>query len=569
MPGSIFISYRREQNPKDARALFERLRREFGEGEVFIDLEGIEPGEDFVETLERQLDGCRVLLALIGDRWAEATDRHGRRRLDDENDFVRIELRTALRRGIRVIPVLVDGAPPVTAAQLPGDLQGLVRRQALSLDFHKFDTDVGRLVHSLRRLLASPSPSTPPPPPPPQPSPPPLSTASSTPSSTAAPTRSNAAATPTQPPSPSAAPAPAPKAAPQPSKAREPDPPHSAPPGTPSTGNWPLLAAVPVVLALAVWGLSQLGPSDPAPVAPSPAAPPIAPPPPPPPAPVAAQSPATRAVPPAGTRFRDCEDNACPSLVVLPEGRFTMGSPAGEQGRYDDEGPQHEVRIGYRLAVMEAEVTRGQYRAFVGDTRRVQTGCAGGGNWQQPGFEQTDDHPVVCVSWDDGRAFAQWLSRRTGKAYRLLSEAEWEYAARAGSQSRYSFGDDDRKLCRFANVADRSAKAQFPVGLTVDCDDGAVHTSSVRKYQPNAFGLYDMHGNVWEWVQDCWPEGQKGYEEAPSDGSALQASACSRRLLRGGAWNSFPWSARSALRLRGDPSDRVGFTGLRLARMLP
>lgn len=153
MPGNIFISYRRSESPKDARALYERLRREFGEGHVFIDLEGIEPGEDFHDSLERQLAGCDVLLALIGRDWTEATNERGERRLDDENDFVRIELRTALARGIRVIPVLVDGCPPPAVQRLPEDIRKLVRRQAVSLDFSRFDTDVGRLVAAIRRVF--------------------------------------------------------------------------------------------------------------------------------------------------------------------------------------------------------------------------------------------------------------------------------------------------------------------------------------------------------------------------------------------------------------------------------
>jgi murein DD-endopeptidase MepM/ murein hydrolase activator NlpD len=153
MRGNIFISYRRGQSPKDARALYERLRREFGEQRVFIDLEGIEPGDDFVATLERHLEGCVVLVALIGRDWVSAKDELGRPRLEDENDFVRIELRTALRRGIRVIPVLVDGALPPTSQQLPTDLQPLVRRQAVSLDFNKFDTDTGHLIRALHKIL--------------------------------------------------------------------------------------------------------------------------------------------------------------------------------------------------------------------------------------------------------------------------------------------------------------------------------------------------------------------------------------------------------------------------------
>ena len=187
------------------------------------------------------------------------------------------------------------------------------------------------------------------------------------------------------------------------------------------------------------------------------------------PTPSTSASAATQALPP-GTRLRDCRDDTCPWLVVLPAGRFTMGSPAGEAGRYDDEGPQHEVTIARKLAVMEAEVTRAQYAAFVDETGyRPQEGCytlnQKGDNfeldasrdWSTPGFDQTPQHPVTCVNWNDGQAYAQWLSKRTGQRYRLLSEAEWEYAARAGSTTRYSFGDSDSDLCSHGNVFDRSA----------------------------------------------------------------------------------------------------------------
>ena len=154
MPGSVFISYRRTGGAKDARAIFERLRRELAGHEVFIDLEGIEPGEDFVESLERQLDGCEALVVLIGPDWSDVTNEHGQRRLDDENDFVRIEIAAALRRGVKVFPVLIDGARPPRASELPEALQPLVRRQAVVLDYAKFDADILRLARAIAKALA-------------------------------------------------------------------------------------------------------------------------------------------------------------------------------------------------------------------------------------------------------------------------------------------------------------------------------------------------------------------------------------------------------------------------------
>ncbi|HMW23170.1 MAG TPA: TIR domain-containing protein [Burkholderiaceae bacterium] len=153
MPAGIFISYRRQEALKEARAIFEKLSREFGAGQVFIDLEGLDYGVDFVESLERQLQHCQVMLVLIGPGWVAAPDGHGGRRLDDANDFVRIELRAALQRNIRVVPVLFDGAPMPRTADLPADLEPLARRNKIDLDFHRFDADIGRLIGSLRKIL--------------------------------------------------------------------------------------------------------------------------------------------------------------------------------------------------------------------------------------------------------------------------------------------------------------------------------------------------------------------------------------------------------------------------------
>lgn len=268
---------------------------------------------------------------------------------------------------------------------------------------------------------------------------------------------------------------------------------------------------------------------------------------------------------PPGTRLRDCRDAGCPWLVVVPAGEFVMGSPEGEEGHQSDERPRHRVRLSELFAVMESEVTRGQFGQFVKEVGYKQQG--GGCAWDKPGFDQTDDHPVVCVDWNGARAFAVWLSKRTGQAYRLLTEAEWEYAARAGSSGRYHFGDKSAELCRYANVADQSAKKVYPSFTTADCDDGYVHTAPVKHYQPNAFGLYDMHGNAREWVQDCWHDTYKG---APAEGSESWETNCSedRRVLRGGGWYGQPVIARSAFRIRNSPNSRINYTGFRLARTL-
>lgn len=284
---------------------------------------------------------------------------------------------------------------------------------------------------------------------------------------------------------------------------------------------------------------------------------------------------------PPGSRFRDCMDDSCPWLVVVPPGRFSMGSPAAEQGRSNDEDPPHDVTIAYPLAVMEAEVTRGQFAAFVKETAYA---AAGGcylwngtmveldpkGDWQSPGFEQTDLHPVVCINWNDAQAYAQWLSKRTGQSYRLPSEAEWEYVARAGTQTRFWFGDKDEDLCAHENGFDRSAQAGLKDAakrLTIaECSDNYVFTAPVKSFKPNAFGLYDVHGNAWEWAQDCWHDDYKG---APNDGRAWESDCGDdRRVVRGGGWINYPQIARSAYRVRYIPGGRDYDAGFRVARTL-
>jgi formylglycine-generating enzyme required for sulfatase activity len=289
-----------------------------------------------------------------------------------------------------------------------------------------------------------------------------------------------------------------------------------------------------------------------------------------------------------GTVFRDCAE--CPEMVVVPPGRFQMGSPASEVGREPAEGPVREVRIGYPLAVGKHEVTRREFGRFVTATgyrteaeRNVGAqGCFGwngskfdwvaGLNWRSPGFDQGEDHPVVCVSWNDAQAYLKWLNDSVpGRGYRLLSEAEWEYAARAGrGSSRYPWDDDvdAREQCAWANGADQTAKAQIAwyEWRVANCSDGYAYTSPVGRFRANAFGLHDLHGNVWEWVQDVWHD---SYAGAPSDGSAwMSGGDPSRRVLRGGSWNYTPQYLRSAYRDWSAPGYRGGDAGFRIARTL-
>jgi formylglycine-generating enzyme required for sulfatase activity len=257
----------------------------------------------------------------------------------------------------------------------------------------------------------------------------------------------------------------------------------------------------------------------------------------------------------AGDRFRDFD--AAPEMIVVPAGEFMMGSPQGEGD--NDERPQHKVTIKNPLAVGITPVTRGEFASFISATgHKIETGAhvRNGrkwendpkASWRNPGFEQEDDHPVVCVNWNDAQAYVAWLRERSGgKAYRLLSEAEWEYCCRAGTKSAYSAGD----------------------GITIEQANfggNSEATTPVLRFPPNPLGLRDMHGNVWEWCEDNWHTDYEG--NPPSDGSVWPGGDSSYRVLRGGSWVDNPRFLRSANRGRDHPGNRVSFVGFRVARTL-
>ena len=235
------------------------------------------------------------------------------------------------------------------------------------------------------------------------------------------------------------------------------------------------------------------------------------------------------------------------------------------------------MRIAQPFALGEFLVTRKQYAAFVAETGHRGSGCAvlpldgtSGGkfdpalSWRDPGFAQADNHPVVCVSWDDGIAYASWLSKKTGRHYRLPSEAEWEYAARAGDTAGRYFGD--APICEFANVRDQSKKKLRSTGQFLECNSGFSNTSPVASFPPNGFGLYDMLGNVWEWVEDCWGS----YGDAPGDGAARENAVCRERVRRGGSWNSLErYLYNAGTRGRGLPDARWDWYGFRVASDYP
>jgi formylglycine-generating enzyme required for sulfatase activity len=229
-------------------------------------------------------------------------------------------------------------------------------------------------------------------------------------------------------------------------------------------------------------------------------------------------------------------------MVVVPAGEFMMGSPANERNRNGNEDPLHRVTIATLLAVSKFEVTFEQWDACVtiGGCAHVPDSNMGRGT-----------HPVINVSWGDVQQYVAWLSKMTGRPYRLLSEAEWEYAARAGTTTIYSWGDEIGKGNANCN------------GCGSEWDS---RPAPVGSFAPNQFGLYDMHGNVWEWVEDCL---HTNYEGAPKDGSAwIDQGDCNNRVLRGGSWFGDPLGLRSALRFWFSADDHAFDLGFRVGRTL-
>jgi sulfatase modifying factor 1 len=266
-------------------------------------------------------------------------------------------------------------------------------------------------------------------------------------------------------------------------------------------------------------------------------------------------------------------------LALIPTGTFRMGLP--DEDADDDHKPQHEVRISaFYLGV--TEVTRGQFRHFVRETKyktEAENDGKGGWGWDEesrslkqnpkytwlnPGFEQTDLHPVVNVTWNDAVAFCEWLSQVEDRKYRLPTEAEWEYACRARTTTKYSSGDDPESLASVANVADGTAKTKYPDWTwAIVARDGFIYTAPVAQFRPNAFGLYDMHGNVWEWCHDGFDA--EYYKRSPKEDPS-GPSQSTLRVFRGAGWFCHPHSGYSGGRGRGRPGIRASDLGFRVAR---
>jgi formylglycine-generating enzyme required for sulfatase activity len=459
----VFISYRRHDSRYQARMIYDAFQQALPREHLFMDIDSIPPGADFVEILERWVGECEVMLALIGSGWIDAVDpKTGRRRLDNQHDFVRIEIREALKRKIPVVPVLLDDALMPDADDLPDDLKKLVRRQAEFVQFRTFDEDVARLM---RRLAV------------------------------------------------------APEAIQADARARDAEAKRQA-----EEREFRAAGRIPVL----VGDRNQNQ---------------------------------TKWILPGGEVF--CDLDGGPEMVVVPAGSFVMGSPVTEPERSPHEGPLHTVTIAKPFAVGRHAVTRGQFAAFVKATSHKAEGADNDpkASWRNPGFRQDDSHPVTCVNWDDAKAYISWLATATGKPYRFLTEAEWEYAARAGTTTPFWWGPS-------ITPAQANYNGNFVYRGGGGAGEYRKGTVPVSDFKANPWGLYNVHGNVWELCEDAW---HSNYDRAPTDASAwLQGGdgPDGTLVVRGGTWFEYPRVLRSAQRYWSATVRRDYGLGFRLARTL-
>ena len=456
---SIFISYRREDSAAYARLLSSSLKAHFGaRHQVFMDLDSIEPGEDFVDAIKRTVASCDVLIAIIGKQWLASVDEQGRARLQNPEDFVRVEIQTALDRKIRVIPALVGGARMPGSQDFPLELSAFARRNAFPIHDDSFAQSMNRLIESLDKALAEP------------------------------------AATDTLPPAVSSA-----------TKLKEVGGSNSfAWRWRISVGAGAALALVVLVVVLSRPGRDkEIGREvassggDASTQAPK-------------------EEPQSK-----GSTVGQTRNNPKDGLtyVWIPPGRFTMGCSQGDGDCDDDENPAHEVTISKGFWLGQTEVTQEAYERATG---------------KNPSGLKGAKLPVDSVTWTEGDAYCRAVGGR------LPSEAEWEYAARAGSMgSRY--GDIEDIAWYDKNSGNK--------------------THEVARKSKNAWGLYDLLGNAWEWVADLYgsyPSGSVTDPRGPLAGSLT-------RVLRGGSWNYGAGYSRASFRVKVEPEIRSFNSGFRCA----
>lgn len=439
----IFVSYRRDDSQWSAGRLNDRMEAVLGASRVFFDTVTILPGEDFHQVLGAKVGACRVLVAVIGPRWLDILNQ----RAGTGHDFVHIEIAEALKRDVRVVPVLIDGARMPAEAELPDDLKALARRNAATVRADTFRADADYLIAFLRQFLDA--------------------------------QRVGRVAGPST------------------------DRPELARPVTPTSG-------APQRFEFRI-GAGRNERSF-------------------------------ELVP--GESVSDIPLG--PEMVLVPPGRFWMGSH--EADGEPNEMPRHEVVIDYPLLVGKFPMTFQDWDFYLDQAMRSPIGGNRAPHVPRDNGWGRGRQPVVDVSWDDAAQAAAWLAETSGKGYRLLTEAEWEYCCRAGSVGSFSFGDDEQVAAQYAWHRGNSGQQPQAVG----------------QLRPNGFGLYDMHGNVLEWCEDVW---SRDYVGAPTDGSvARHGPDASVRVVRGGAWNNGVRNIRSAVRRGARIDSRGQNLGFRLAR---
>jgi formylglycine-generating enzyme required for sulfatase activity len=585
MSGKIFINYRRGDVPEAAGRLFDRLQDVFKHDQLFMDVDSIAPGMDFVRVLGERVAESDVLLAVIGKGWLQARDAAGERRLDNPEDFVRIEIASAIKQDKLVIPVLVGNAEMPRSEDLPEELRPLARRNAVRLTHERFRADVQGLIKALQHSLtgmeevrkaeaerraaedhqrqetearraqeeASKKALE-------------LERKRATEAAEAAKkaqalvsaelaTRNLAAEA--KPETPAADEPPVEEKSPEPSSAitsatqQKFEPPPAwllVKPTFLAVGliifgifcagaAWLVLspAGLPADKIAATSEVAATAPSTPAKTPPD----------------LATAVPLTpdreHVLAPKDT-FKECTN--CPKMVVVPAGSFTMGSPSNELGRETNEGPQHVVTVARQFAVGRFAVSFDEWDACV---------AGGGCNGYKPPDQGwgRGQLPAINVSFDDAAAYVSWLSRITGRSYRLLSEAEREYVARAGTTTVFWWGNSIS-----TNQANYNGNYTYGNGVKGPYRG---RTTVVDTFEANAWGLFQVHGNLWEWVSDCF---RSDYSNAPADGSSAQTDDCGLRTLRGGSWDRKPAFLRSASRLGWNHAVRDNSFGFRVARTL-
>jgi formylglycine-generating enzyme required for sulfatase activity len=568
MAGKIFINYRRKLNLVEAQLLKKVLLRHFGKDSVFLDVSGLEGGQHWLHTLEAQVDAAAAMVSLIPKGWADLRDETGARRLDNPDDFVRFEIARAFSRRIPFVPLLLDGASMPGVGELPLNLVQLSFQQGMLLRGESFDDDGDKIGRRLKELIAPERK---------------LSywaagaiagtallaglasghsvltglgmiertgtddglraerDAAHRRAGDAEAARKEAGA------KVKAAVAERDKALGDLKAAREELGKAQAKGGAGAAQVEELSGQLGIAqkelkdaraaLAKAEVDLkASNGRAEQAEAASS-----------------QAQRAAARGtggtaaavLAKAGEPFKDCAN--CPEMVTVPAGDFTMGAPKEQLESQDDERPQHDVTFAKPFAVGRFAVTFAQWDACANDG-----GC--GSYVPKDGGWGRGDQPVINVNWNDAQNYMKWLSEKTGKGYRLLTEAEREYVTRAGKKGTFWWGPSispEQANYNGTQTYNGSSTGKY-----------RRQTVPVKSFDPNPWGLYQVHGNVWEWVEDCW---HADYHNAPVDGTAWTTGECKYRVLRGGSWNFYPQDLRAARRFSNTPDSRNYIIGFRVA----